>query len=198
MSTRGTIGFVVNEDLKVTYNHSDSYPSELGKNMVEFIKSGWDMKSMAERIELVDADSTPTPEQISHCKSWTDLDVSSRDNQDWYCLLRGTHGNLRAYHGDLKYMIDGRDFLADSLFCEYAYLINLHSNKLEFYEGFNKDPKAPGVFARLKVPDYTTDAGRLITADHYGVKLVKEYSFDEILNSETAAIVAEMEKLTEE
>ena len=60
---------------------------------------------------------------------------------DFYCLLRKAQGDLNAYKTDLKYMIDSKEFLGNSLFCEYAYIINLDKNVLEFYKGFNKVPQ---------------------------------------------------------
>ena len=38
------------------------------------------------------------------------------------------------------YMIDSSDFIKDSLFCEYAYIVNLDSGMLEFWKGFQKEP----------------------------------------------------------
>ena len=56
-------------------------------------------------------------------------------------------------------------FLGNSLFCEYAYIINLDDDVLEFYEGFNKNPDAKGRYASLKSDKDT---------DYYGVKLVQK------------------------
>lgn len=38
-------------------------------------------------------------------------------------------------------LIDGIDFIKDSLFCEYAYIINLDDEVLEFWKGFQKTPQ---------------------------------------------------------
>lgn len=35
-------------------------------------------------------------------------------------------------------MLDGIDFIKDSVFCEYAYIINIGTQELEVYLGFNK------------------------------------------------------------
>ena len=59
---------------------------------------------------------------------------------DWYCLLRHAQGDLNVYKNGLRYMIDNHDFIKDSLFCEYAYIINLDTKRLEFYVGFQKTP----------------------------------------------------------
>lgn len=42
---------------------------------------------------------------------------------------------------------DYHEFLYNSLFCEYAYIINLDTRKLEFYTGSNRNPEANGRYA---------------------------------------------------
>ena len=37
MSTRGAYGFKVNKEYKILYNHFDSYPSALGRDIVDFV-----------------------------------------------------------------------------------------------------------------------------------------------------------------
>lgn len=68
---------------------------------------------------------------------------------------------------------DDTGFLADSLFCEWAYIINLDSDKLEIYKGFNKDPQAKGRYAHL----YDEDG---VNNGYYGVALVLELPFDKL------------------
>lgn len=140
MGTRGIYGFRKNESDKLTYNHYDSYPEGLGRNVVEFINghSIEDLNKIYDNIILVDEDSIPTQEQIEECKQWENLSVSKQDEQDWYCLLRDAQGDLSSYDRGLKYMIDNHDFIFDSLFCEYGYIINLDTNRLEIYVGFQK------------------------------------------------------------
>lgn len=38
-------------------------------------------------------------------------------------------------------MIDNHNFIKNSLFCEWAYIINLDTNKLEVWEGFQEKPQ---------------------------------------------------------
>lgn len=70
--------------------------------------------------------------------------MSGMRYEDWYCLLRNTQGDLRHYHKGIEHMIDSQEFLADSLFCEWAYIMNLDDQQFEVYRGFNKNPNARG------------------------------------------------------
>jgi hypothetical protein len=191
MGTRGVVGFHVNGKDKVSYNHSDSYPSGLGAEVLAFIQgtSLAEIKKTAERIILIDEDIPPTPEQIKDCEPWTDLGVSSQSTSDWYCLLRGAQGDLSAYTDGLKYMPDSNSFLLDSLFCEYAYIINTDEQVLEFYSGFNKKSRLrKGRYAAIQSePD----------SNYYGVALIKKYPLEDILaadEDEIKGIIKEMEK----
>ena len=150
MSTRGLYGIRKNGMDKCTYNHCDCYPSYLGYHVVQFCanNSVEDLKKFFDNIKLVLEDSKPTENQIKECQvaGYVDLSVSSQSYDDWYCLLRNLQGNFEVYQkcidSDSKvYMTDGIDFIQDSLFCEYAYIINLDDEVLEFYQGFQKKPQ---------------------------------------------------------
>ena len=143
MSTRGVYGFRKNGVDKLSYNHYDSYPSGLGNDVIEFCKSMSikELNALYDRLEMINEDIPPTPEQIDFCKPWTNLNVSNESTSDWYCLLHGAQGNLSAYKDGLRYMLDSDYFIKDSLFCEYGYIVNLDNNTLEFWEGFQKKPQ---------------------------------------------------------
>ena len=72
-----------------------------------------------------------------------DLNVSTKSLDDWYCLLRKLQGNLSSYINKVvPYMENGNDFIDDTLFCEWAYIINLDTNKFEVIYGWNNRRKA--------------------------------------------------------
>lgn len=153
MGTRGMWGYIVGEEEKLTYNHFDSYPSGLGNEILKHARSfskialavNSEPFQQAVNLLVVDADSTPTKEQIEHLAKYANTDVSTRDLEEWYVLLRETQGDPVAQL-DAGVMIDGADFSQDSLFCEWAYVIDLDLGLFEVYRGFQKEPHEDGRF----------------------------------------------------
>lgn len=152
MGTRGLYGFRKDGIDKTTYNHYDSYPGSLGCSVAELCAFATPemLEKIYDSIVLIDEDVPPTPEQIKQCvdAGYYDSSVSNQSKQDWYCLLRNLQGELEEYKknataGRTTFMADNRDFIKDSLFCEYAYIINLDTQKIEFYVGFQHGPQ-PG------------------------------------------------------
>jgi hypothetical protein len=141
MGTRGLYGFYKDGVDKLTYNHFDSYPSGLGKDVINFIRKNSieNMNQIFDRIIMVDGDSTPTKEQQQNCILYYSNCVSTGKPTEWYSLLRNAQGDLDAFNKGLLYMIDNKDFIKESLFCEWAYIINLTDNVLEIYKGFQKE-----------------------------------------------------------
>ena len=149
MGTRGALGFKYKDKYYITYNHFDSYPGGLGADVVDFIqhikKQNKEnyldiLKKNVSKLKLVDGHtSQPTEKERKMYYSYLNTGVGEKTEKDWYCLLHDIQGIetlFAIYEGKLKHMIDSLNFLKDGLFCEYAYIINIDTEKLEFYEGF--------------------------------------------------------------
>jgi len=191
MGTRGVYGFRKDGKDKLGYSQYDSYPTGWPIEAINFIKetSDEELKEIADRIILVTNDTPPTDEQVKECAKFTDLNVSNQSTEDWYCLLRDAQGDFSAYK-TLSYMMDNADFIKDSLFCEFAYIINLDEGVFEIYQGFNKKPGGKGRYAGEFIKrDYSDDK-------YYGVVLFKAIPLDEVRKIEKAD--AFMEEISEE
>jgi hypothetical protein len=185
MSTRGAVGFRYQKQDYVHYNHSDSYPTGLGKEVLEFIQgsSSEELQEISSRIVLVSEEDKPTIEQIEQIEKNHFINNFSQQD-DWYGILRNVQGNLQAYKYGLNFMLDGKNFLLDSLFCEYAYIVNVDNNTLEFYRGFNQQQlKNNGRYASKQDP--------LNNNNYYGVALVSKYSFEDIREAQDLSIFIE-------
>ena len=140
MGTRGAYGFIVDGKTKISYNHSDSYPSGLGKDIINFISRNRlaIIQKFAKSIKMVDSSKQPTAPQL---KKLVALGIVEPDNKnEWYDILREFQGNLQqSFENQNIFMTDEPNFVLDSLMCEYAYIINLDDGILEFYEGFKSN-----------------------------------------------------------
>lgn len=177
MGTRGAWGFRINGIDKVTYNHHDSYPSGLGKDVLAFVKetSTDELKTIAEKIRLVKESGKPTEADIKKYKALANLGVSEQSYDDWCCLLRNSQGEPELYRDDdLDIMIDSHKFLLDSLFCEYAYIINIDDQTFEFYTGYNKT-KGTGRYDSKQPPKEPHQ-----NDDYWGVRLVKSMLLEKV------------------
>lgn len=172
MGTRGCYGLRKDGEDKLTYNHHDSYPTWLGQNMVDFIKSTSieEMNKIFDKIVLVKDNDMPSDEELI---LWKLTEKIGTEKFDWYWLLRDTQGDLSYYkQDDTKYMVDNQGFIKDSLFCEWAYIVNLDTNELEVYRGFQTEPHTN------RYTDYVYDSG---SGDkYYPCKLITTYPLGNI------------------
>ena len=192
MSTRVLYGIRIYGIDKCTYNHLDSYPSGLGRKVLEFCANNTieNLEKFFNKIELVDESSKPTEEQIKKCveAGYYSGVVSTKSVDDWYCLLRNLQGNFDEYQDLIDndeaktiFMTDCISFIKDSLFCEYAYIINLDDEVLEFYEGYQKEAQKGNRYGETEEDGY------------YPCKLVFAISLDEIIEADIDSMVEQME-----
>lgn len=163
------------------YGQWDGYPSGQGKTVLEFLKN-----PEFNRVELlrqldraivlaegqkegywVKAGAEPGAKYVS-------LAVSENLEKMFPTLSRNTgakvldHVLTAAEPAPLELSVD---FAGDSLFCEWAYVIDLDKHVLEVFKGFNKTPLAEGDrFFHLQKTD----------EEYKPVRLVKSYSLWEL------------------
>lgn len=175
MGTRGSIGVRVDGVDKLAYNHFDSYPEGLGVDMLaqaRALAKDANAAQMARDLRVVDEDTPVTAEDIEKYGHMMNLGVGEQSPTDWYCLLREAQGSLRECL-DMGVMLDAGDFIRDSLFCEWAYIINFDTRKLEVYEGFKDAPHTLGRFATMGPPERNGDT-------YYPCALIAEFDLDNL------------------
>jgi hypothetical protein len=140
------------------------------------------LKKRIDKIQLIN-DAEPAPIDIVErllkkgiLAKYSNSMVGSGDIQDWYSLLRNAQGNLQAYI-NIGYMPKGNEFIIDSLFCEYAYILNLDSEMAEFYRGFQTYPHYHGRYGREIKPYYLENPHDTL---YYGCALVDSFPMREI------------------
>jgi hypothetical protein len=148
MGTRGAFGVIIGEKEKIGYNQFDSYPSGKGLENLNWLRGIVPQGDMDERYtqlpkfrelaldcDLVDDSIKPTPKDIHALRGWTDMGVSNQSTDDWYCLTHATHGSIEMMLR-CGYIEDHSEFPLDSLFCEWAYIVDFDRNVFEVYQGF--------------------------------------------------------------
>lgn len=185
----------MNDTDLLTYNHSDSYPEWLGEKVCKFVSdmSDEELKKLLSMLKPVNDEKTAAKEDIRLCEELdiSDFSVSSGKRTDYYCLLRHTQGNFWFFENLVKNtpacmegkklpFIEYNSFIKNSLFCEYAYIINLDDKCLEFWKGFQNEPD--------ETNRYGTDADD----GYYPCHMLTSYRFDEIRNSDIKNIVSDM------
>lgn len=165
MGTRNLVAVVSNGKPKVAqYGQWDGYPSGQGETVLKFI--------------LKEMDFDKFKKSVDECTWITEEELESIDKEKW----EETHGYLsRDFGAKILGIVQDKpralknswDFAADSLFCEFAYVLDLDKKQLEVYTGFNKEAVSDDSrFATLPLekPD----------GDYKHVRLLKKYPFSEL------------------
>lgn len=181
MGTRGAFGVIVGEQEKIGYNQFDSYPEGKGREVLAWLRGvvaeeGGVEKTrvLAEGLRLVTDKEKPTAIDIERLAPFTDLDVSEQSTDDWYCLTRLAHGDIAATLA-CGYVLDAHNFPLDSLFCEWAYIVNFDTQTFEVYGGFIQEKHDRGRFAGRETP---VEDGAWIDGGYWPVALIASWPFD--------------------
>jgi hypothetical protein len=142
---------------KISYVHLDAYPGGLGEDIVSDIRAMLhdfgleEIKTLARQLRLVDKKDVVSLEDQKKFATFADRAVSTGSPSEWYVLLRTLQGDLR---GTLLagVMIENASFLAESLYCEWAYIVNLDEETFEVYQGFQRKAHTYGRYAQLTPP----------------------------------------------
>lgn len=150
MGTRGAVGFRLDGVDKIAYNHFDSYPRSLGREVIAFVlRYQHELPKLAKQVRalrLVSSDGKPRASTRRRCAAYFDI-AEAILGPTWYDVLRPAQGRLDDYLA-LRYMPDAGEFIQDSLFCEWAYIVNLDDNVLEVYQGFQTEPHTLGRYGQ--------------------------------------------------
>lgn len=181
MGTRGINVIVANGEIKCAqYNQFDSYPSGQGATALKFLNE----EMTSDFKEKVLACVGITPEEYK--QYWVDcgadpksdmvgMDVSDKFKKKYLHLHRDCGAEIygliqKSMHG-LK-LQNTIDFAADSLFCEWGYVVDLDKNTFEIYKGFNEHPLEKN--ERFEFLNDKADDG------YYPIKLVKFYNLENL------------------
>lgn len=195
-------------DLKVAqYGQWDGYPSGQGVIILEFAKYKENISKLENRFNIMkfynecnDIDKYINEFVTKNIKTEKDMyffnKLITRDlggeilqsiiNLDLTCLPKEMNNKI--------YLKNEIEFGKDSLMCEWAYCINLQTNKLEVFKGFNKDKSQE--HERFKTTEEDVEYFKNKNYCYYGMQLIKEYDLDNLPTKEE--FITELENNNEE
>lgn len=147
MSTRGLIGFRINDADKLAYSHSDSGPDTLGFKVLKELHGVDDWDGVRKRINSLH--SIPETRALNEHSSMAETeirrhfpDLEYRNTpKNFYDLYQPLQGTLKPYlDGELMFMPDASDFIHNSRHCEWAYIANLDEGLFEVWKGLQTKP----------------------------------------------------------
>jgi hypothetical protein len=186
------------------YCQWDGYPSGQGQIAVDFLTKGFNKKKFLAQVKKSkiitqeEIDKKFKPLGADPNSDWITLDVSEKIIKEYPHLHRNFGAQILAYiQNTPEPEISSADpsFAADSLFCEWAYVLDLDNDVLEVYKGFNKRPLGKTqrfYFLRDKATEEYPDEGNEENK-YYPVRLLKKFPL-KTLRSEWKKFITAREK----
>jgi hypothetical protein len=181
MGTRGlTVVILGNEPRVAQYGQWDHYPEGQGMTVLNFIK-GNDMSLFKEKVNktrFVSNDEVDSfLKTIGDGSGWLTTDQSELFNKKFPYLSRNHGADILSMilesEDDEIVLRNSFSFGGDSLFCEWAYVIDLDNEVYEVYRGFNKEDLVES--ERFYSVDPKDEDG-----EFKQVKFVKSFKFDNL------------------
>jgi hypothetical protein len=186
MGTRNVTCVVLNDEMKVAqYCQWDGYPSGQGATVWAFLHALRSGRLASDNLELfkrriaalTEVGDEEVAEKWTECGAegeWVGMDVVEEFNSKYAHLSRDMGAKVLdgIMKGEITEVSLNTEFPGNSLFCEWAYVIDLDNEALEVYEGFVKEPHTEGRFCNM--PPY--DGG----STYYPVKLKEKIPFNEL------------------
>lgn len=194
MGTRHLICIVADGEYKLAqYGQWDGYPSGQGIDILQFMRDPRDAAALRNNLKLI---KVPTEEEnkaimlaaVGHFKDgacWLTVEASKEIARNQPGLSRDTGAKILKHIANATREVLTRDsiaFAGDSLFCEWAYVIDFDKAQLEVYRGFNKYPVPDGErFTGPKFKPQSVSTG----GTYYAVKLAKVYPLEALPDDDT-------------
>lgn len=142
MGTRNLTAVVMDGEYKIAqYGQWDGYPEGQGLVALDFLKNHdlSKFRKILNDVKFLDVENM-TEKEIQHINDNFKTDYNHLSREHGAGILKLVFDGARELKNDIS-------FAKDSLFCEWAYVIDLDSNKFEVYTGFNKGNLLVGRFA---------------------------------------------------
>ncbi|UDL15807.1 hypothetical protein QEH42_gp151 [Microbacterium phage Pumpernickel] len=158
MGTRGLTAVVKDGNyLLAQYGQWDHYPGGQGVTALNFLKSG-DLDKAVANLEargefITDEKYDEIAGHIGDGSGWITMEEAEQIDALLPFLSRDLGAGVLRKIADSEdgpiYLRDQHEFASDGLFCEYAYLVDLDTNRFEVFVGFQHHDHTDGRFAAL-------------------------------------------------
>ena len=203
MGTRNLTIVIQNNKVKMAkHGQWDGYLSGLGWDLILFLKNKEHVSAIKKNLHRLknfhDSEELEAVIKENGFEFW-DVPTISRDcsGADLFYAMLGINSvdgfsdrqndtlkensdKLKIVEQKLGYIpvIDYYDFVKDSLFNEYTYVIDLDNNKLEIYQGFNQKPLENKPEERFYKEQFDEDGKLVNDGGYYPVKHWFTLTFD--------------------
>jgi len=175
MGTRHLIAVVKDNDYKVAqYGQWDGYLDGQGQEVVDFLRDRLDREKFEIELAKITWLTDEQIEKVEGTDNWT---------KEYPYLSRDCGASIldHVQDGDIELGLNNSvDFAGDSLFCEWAYVINLDTNELEIYKGFNDCPPNKGE----RFADIPVDEPREGQTKYFPILHFHTFKFSELIDFE--------------
>jgi hypothetical protein len=188
MGTRN-LTIVIHEEKPVIaqYGQWDGYPSGNGIKILNFLRST-SIDRFKEKLKNIRFTTTEDEDEIQNFmksigseNGWVNSEQSAKFDKKYPYLTRDIGCDILnlVYKSKSEMLMSNHiNFAGDSLFCEWAYVINLDKNVLEVYTGFNKRPLGKTQRFKYLEKDMKSDN------EYYPIRMVKKYKLSELPTNE--------------
>jgi hypothetical protein len=171
MGTRNLTMVQKGGEIKVAqYGQWDGYPSGQGVTILKFCSIAENLEKLKEKLSQVRFMTDNDAEMLNAKLKANDEKIKACFERLW---SRDVGGEIldAIIHEDGEVLLQNEfEFGYDSLFCEWAYCVNLDINKLEVYKGFNKEI----------LPETSRFYKAYPNNGYYGIRKIKEYDLDNL------------------
>lgn len=182
MSTRHLTCVVVGGEYKVAqFGQFDGYPSGQGVDILDFLRNKLKRELFFSKLSKT---YQPNDEQINHW--WVELghdlkngngfvsfDLARKFDENHPSLSRSTGGKIleliQNADDPLPLLLD-KEFAADSLFCEWCYVVDFDKGTFEVFKGFN----------RTQLTEDERFYGMNVDSGYHPVKLSHSFNLNEL------------------
>ena len=146
MGTRHLIIAIIDKKVKIAqYGQWDGYLQGQGIKVVDFIQEAnlrLFKKRLRECMFLSSRSVRYRWKKVGAIGEWLTMEQSNKFRELYPELSRDTGAEILdlVHFYEKRKLVNAIGFAAESLFCEWAYVLNMDRNVLEIYKGFNSEP----------------------------------------------------------